>query len=79
MVHARIAGKARYDPGGPSSRENYEHNETTAQARTREGREKKNSKNYTETFIHSLSSILSDQINPSNLFLVKLNPLFSIY
>jgi len=37
MVHARIAGKARYDPGGPS----YEHNETTAQARTREGREKK--------------------------------------
>jgi len=41
MVHARIAGKARYDPGGPSSRENYEHNQTTAQARTREGREKK--------------------------------------
>ena len=43
------------------------------------GERKKPSKNYTETFIHSLSSILSDQINPSNLFLVKLNPLFSIY
>jgi hypothetical protein len=42
-------------------------------------RKKKPRKNYIETFIHSLSSVLSDQINPSNLFLVKLNPLFSIY
>jgi hypothetical protein len=42
MVHARIAVKVHYDPGGPSSRENYEHNGTTVQARTREGGEKKN-------------------------------------
>lgn len=53
MVHARIAVKVHYDPGGPSSRENYEHNGTTVQARTREGGEKKKTQKKLHRNVHS--------------------------